>query len=533
MPRTYSPACDGWSNEKSSLHKETVDGQVRYRGVYMVGSIPVWFRLNSQSGSEGAHYLWRGTCSIHGADGYILQVEGDARRKVEKRLAEKDPGHVPGARREELNASMALHCQFTDEKDIRVYIAKSATKLCDKHLDAIRMDGMRSGKMGEATLLDAWTMLQTKFMKTYAKRTMEYQNTICQGVRKVCAALSRLPVDRITPAMVSRYAADMDSKAVRQDIEFVSKFWAFCRRQRFCTADNPFAEWLERNRKDARVRASAALTNASAVSAFSQEQEVQLYASIREHWQEGRYRALLLALENGLSARELSRLQVKHLIFRDAPPRVQICRRKGHLHSATHNYTVPASPFCAYILALWHQELIARYPGKSLENHFVCGDGTTALDIKTIQNFCRWMLTKAGVSGSNSPGKRQPTFAILRENYRHRLLTYCGLRDEPGAVAFLMGDSMADDTTSDHYRNFTDEEGQRMLYRALARDRRFYAEPMPVLPEGIPGKELWVVPAAPEERSVISATIQVKAGDIITVESPMGVQVSWRSEKLS
>ena len=72
-----------------------------------------------------------------------------------------------------------------------------------------------------------------------------------------------------------------------------------------------------------------------------------------------------------------------------------------------------------------------------------------------------------------------------------------------------------------------------MLYCALARDRRFYAEPLPTISEGIPGKEIWAVPAAPEERSVTSATIRVKAGDIITVESPMGVQVSWRGEKIS
>lgn len=535
MARTYDAAHIGWNHKGSSFEKEeTANGQIRYHGIYMVGSIRVRFTLNSQRGKEKADYLWRGLCSVLSVDGYILQVEGDARRKIEKRLKEREADYVPGEWREELNATMALHCQGTSEDEIRAYIARSAAALCEKNMEAVYLDWVRSGKTLEATAMDAWMMFQPKFMKDYAKRSSGYQSEIRSRVQRVCAALSHLPMNRLTAAMVSRYASDMDDgKRTREDMEIASKFWDLCRRQRFCTGENPFAEWLERNRKGVRVNAAAALASVSGTVAFSQGQEAQIYGAIRDNWHDSQYRTLLLAFEHGLSAKEISGLRVGNLVFRDTPPRALIRRRKEHLNAATHNYTVPATPFCAHILTCWYSEFLAAHPGGDLSAYSVCGEGNKALPVKAIQDFCRRGLMQCGVAGSSGVGKRVPTFALLAAHVRYRLETYCGLRDEPGAVNYLLGSSPADDTTSDHYRNFADEEGQYMLYCALARDRRFYAEPLPTISEGIPGKEIWAVPAAPEERSVTSATIRVKAGDIITVESPMGVQVSWRGEKIS
>ena len=93
-----------------------------------------------------------------------------------------------------------------------------------------------------------------------------------------------------------------------------------------------------------------------------------------------------------------------------------------------------------------------------------------------------------------------------------------------------MGSSLADDTTSDHYRSFTDPEGQAMLYRALARDRRFCAGPRPENPETDPEREIWTFPDRPNERGELSAVIRAKAGSVITIQSPNGVGVSWRAE---
>ena len=128
---------------------------MRYRGTYLVGNIVTRFSLNSQRDKQAGHYLWRGTLSILDSKGFVLQVEGDARRKIEKRLKEREPDYVPGTRREELNAAMALHCQDVEEAEMRAYIARSAVRLCEKHLDAIRMDWARGEKAKNATLLDA------------------------------------------------------------------------------------------------------------------------------------------------------------------------------------------------------------------------------------------------------------------------------------------------------------------------------------------------------------------------------------------
>ena len=530
IARTYFAAQDGWNHPGSSFRREKVGEQVRYRGTYLVGSIVTRFSLNSQRDKQAGHYLWRGTLSILDSKGFVLQVEGDARRKIEKRLKEREPDYVPGTRREELNAAMALHCQDIEEAEMRAYIARSAVHLCEKHLDAIRMDWARGEKAKDATLLDAWLLLQGKFRKEFAKRSRGYQEEVCGSVERLCAALSRLPMSRLTPAMVNRYATDQGNEdRARRDIERTAKFWDLCHQQRLCAGENPFTTWLGQHRKEGRVNATAALASASAQTALTQEQEEALYAIIREGWQDGRVRALMLGLENGLTAREISRLRVRDLVFQNTPPYVLIRRQKEHLRSATHNYTVPAAPLCGKILRSWYKELQQANPDRVLDSFSVCGEGTTFLPVRTIQDFCRWSLTKVGVAGG-SVGKRRPTFELLRENFRHRLLTFCGLRDEPGAVNFLMGSSLADDTTSDHYRSFTDPEGQAMLYRALARDRRFCARPRPENPETNPEREIWTFPDRPDERGELSAVIRAKAGSVITIQSPNGVGVSWRAE---
>lgn len=503
---------------------------MKFKCEYWVGNIHVRGSLNSQLGKRTGHYPFRGTMSVIASDGYVLQKEGDARREIEKRLKEREPDYVPGTRREELNVSKALHFQHDDEEEIKAYIARSAVDLCQKNLDAISKDLAQNVKLEDILLLDAWFILQSKFRKEYADRSQAYQDEVCASVERVCAACSRQPMKLLTSAMVHKYATDQkNEKRVRKDIERAAEFWDLCRQQRLCTGDNPFRAWLGRYRRDGQANPDAALTSASAQTALTQEQEKALYAVIREEWRDGRVRALLLALENGLAAKEISQLRVGDLVFRDTPPFVLIRRQKEQLHSATHNYTVPAAPLCGDILRSWYEELRQANPGKALDNFFVCGEGTKALPVKKIQDFCRWSLTKAGVAGG-SAGKRRPTFELLRNNFRHRLLTYCGLRDEPGAVNFLLGNSLAGDTTSDHYRSFTDPEGQEMLYHALARDRRFFAEPKPEKPETDPEREVWTFPDHPGERGELSADLHVKAGTVITLHCPNGVAVSWSAK---
>ena len=95
------------------------------------------------------------------------------------------------------------------------------------------------------------------------------------------------------------------------------------------------------------------------------------------------------------------------------------------------------------------------------------------------------------------------------------------LRDEPGAVNFLLGNSLAGDTTSDHYRNFADEEGQYMLYCALARDRRFYCDTAPELHgEGVFKAQF------PDKRNCVHSHLSIKANQYFTVEAPHGALVS-------
>ena len=60
---------------------------------------------------------------------------------------------------------------------------------------------------------------------------------------------------------------------------------------------------------------------------------------------------------------------------------------------------------------------------------------------------------------------------LLRNTRRNHLIEDCALRDDPGALAFLMHQSMTGQVQSDSYRSFTDPTGQQYLYSKLCRDR--------------------------------------------------------------
>ena len=419
-------------------------------------------------------------------------------------------------RNEAQNVSVDLFFNGTDEEELKCYIARRATELCEKHKDAIRKSLKDSNGTAVKTLDDFYCVYEEDFLKDLGKVKEDTRKRIREGIGRAAMGLSRLPVEKVTAAMVRQYVVQRgDTPGTVQDLTYASRFWDYCLKKKYFVCDNPIAEWLKKHEKSS-TSPYKALRSAAKKTNLAVEEERLVNDYVETHLDEPMLPALILAKEAGFTATELSQLQMKDLTFCTDPRRVYVQRSREYTASATQNYQVPLSPWGALQMEQWRDGLLAHAPAGVADTTYVCGQGAKAVKTKTINDYIRSVLRLTiGLPDDLA------VCELLRNNLHYRLTTYCGLGQMPGAVNFLLGNSLANDTTSDHYRSFVDQEGQEMLYRSLARDRRFYCDPAPKLSgEGVHDAQF------PDKRNCVHSHLSIKANQYFTVEAPHGALVS-------
>ena len=533
MAKKYEAAKDGWKDpcQVFQVIRDRVTGKpVACLGIYPVGPVLVNFKLNKQTSAGHANHVWRGHADVHGGDGHILKKQGDESRKTEKRRdateakflskhpnpTEEQLARLRRKRKEAMNVSVDLFYSGTDESELKSYIARRATELCEKHKDAIRESLKGSRDTALKTLDDFYFVYEEDFLKDQGKLKEDTLKKMREGIGRAAMGLSRLPVEKVTVAMVRQYVAQRgDTPGTIQDLTYASHFWDYCLKKKYFVCDNPIAEWLKKYQKRSASPAKA-LRSAAKKTNLTADEEGLVNAYVETHPDEPMLPALILAKEAGLTATELSQLQMKDLTFRSDPRRVYVQRSREYTASATQNYQVPLSPWGALQMEQWRDGLLAHEPAGVADTTYVCGQGAKAVKTKTINDYIRSVLRLTiGLPDDLA------VCELLRNNLHYRLTTYCGLGQMPGAVNFLLGNSLANDTTSDHYRSFVDQEGQEMLYRSLARDRRFYCDTAPELHgEGVFKAQF------PDKRNCVHSHLSIKANQYFTVEAPHGALVS-------
>ena len=533
MARTYEAAKDGWEDPRQQFQKKLdsdTGKPITYLGIYPVGPVLVYFRLNKQLLAGHANYVLRGQAHVCGSDGHILKKKGDECRKAEKRRDEIEKEfhanhphptdeqlkRLKRKRNEAQNVSVDLFFNGTDEEELKCYIARRATELCEKHKDAIRKSLKDSNGTAVKTLDDFYFVYEEDFLKDLGKVKEDTRKRIREGIGRAAMGLSRLPVEKVTAAMVRKYVAQRgDTPGTVQDLTYASRFWDYCLKKKYFVCDNPIAEWLKKHEKSS-TSPYKALRSAAKKTNLAVEEERLVNDYVETHLDEPMLPALILAKEAGFTATELSQLQMKDLTFCTDPRRVYVQRGREYTASATQNYQVPLSPWGALQMEQWRDGLLAHEPAGVADTTYVCGQGAKAVKTKTINDYIRSVLRLTiGLPDDLA------VCELLRNNLHYRLTTYCGLGQMPGAVNFLLGNSLANDTTSDHYRSFVDQEGQEMLYRSLARDRRFYCDTAPELHgEGVFKAQF------PDKRNCVHSHLSIKANQYFTVEAPHGALVS-------
>lgn len=536
MARTYLKVQNGWKHPASKIDVSTKNGRTVYSGIFMVGDRPCKFRLSEQPKGD---YLLRGTLSLLAhKDNKVLQCTGSALKAAEEKLNKKgnwDAEKIPHPREKAI--SVELRCNCTALQEVQAYIAKRAVALCEQSADAIRQDIIDSGTNVAYSLTVLWNVHYQDYMKSYSKRSADYQNDIKKGIGRVANDFSVYEAKLITPAMVKRYADDQNnSPAVMKDLQRMAEFFAFCQSRNYIdrTMENPFRAYLSRTKrgKDWKKAESEAFDDVC----LTTEDERLLRGMAQAQWNaDHRWLAVVLANEQGFSPQESAKLRVRDLSIQPDPLRITIFRRFEHVGSATQAYPTPCTPFCAALLYERYLEIQRSAKGKDFSGVFICGEGHHGVTAKSITDFARQMLRRLHIRGNGAAeGKEQLGIRLLRSNFVHRLKTYCALGDEKGAMNYLQGRSLANDTTSDHYRCFSDPEGQEFLYRALERDRRFvqqtFFSEQPAVEALENGSTVYhFSPARADRRSVIQLEATFSEKGTITIANPTGAVLTCES----
>ena len=223
-------------------------------------------------------------------------------------------------------------------------------------------------------------------------------------------------------------------------------------------------------------RKELSATNSDALPDLVEEEFNRIVVS---NWQSDcRYAALLLVKGSGLLLSDICALKIGD-IYTCANKEMVFVRLFRSFVSATQNYTFPLFPFEARVI----NDYLASLPDtrRSQERFLFSSDadGLVPLESKDITNLCRAELNKLRFGYSaligNRSLKKDNGINILSTTYRMRLKKYCNLAPETdeGAYKFMVHESLTTMVQADHYRSFTGESGQQMLYDYVRHDRRF------------------------------------------------------------
>ena len=162
--------------------------------------------------------------------------------------------------------------------------------------------------------------------------------------------------------------------------------------------------------------------------------------------------------ESGLSAKDVCALQWGDLLLDDADlERVFVRYRRDDLASYTHNYTFPLSPYGALYVNAWRAYLAESCIAERLSDtaYIVSQDrfGQWAFASSELITHIRTTVSAYTIGYAGRIKLEGMTSAmgvqLLRNTRGKHLVEDCGLRDDPGALAFLMHQSMTGQVQSD------------------------------------------------------------------------------------
>lgn len=225
-----------------------------------------------------------------------------------------------------------------------------------------------------------------------------------------------------------------------------------------CPAQKVLADYIRRQERDPKITNRRLQREAAATDVLPAEYEAVLDSRCWQELGQPMEALTVLLKESGLSAKEVCALQWGDLLLDDADlERVFVRYRRDDLSSYTHNYTFPLSPYGALYVNAWRAYLAESCIAERLSDaaYIVSQDrfGQWAFASSELITHIRTTVSAytIGYAGRiKLEGMASAMGVQLLRNTRGRhLVEDCGLRDDPGALAFLMHRSMTGQVQSD------------------------------------------------------------------------------------
>lgn len=527
-------AINGWDDKRSIFNAKYAEhGKIeKLTGQYWLNDIQINFSLTRQLNGE---YIMRGQCSlISPQDGFVLQVQGKERRKRLKKLNEKGVTYDEG-RLEELNASASLYSRSDDLDTLKCIIAKKAEKLYGDNILSVEESIKRTGPAQNIRSAQAVRIYADKFLtksNASTKTIRSYKNALV----RIGGALDSTPMNSVKIKDIRKLAESLGNSA-DATLLLAQRFWAYCRDIGLFKGCNPFDEFFSRHKLGKEKSADILQRNAVTPKVLPYTVEATLNERIMNNLSDGRMLGLAIIKGAGLPSSAVCSLNWGDIHFDNEDYQyVRIKIRKDDLAGSTHDFTHPIFPFEGQVLHRRYDLLREKYSLDkllSLPVTTVLKNEKKPLSAKDVTAFCRTELLQSGIGHSalSTPNIVPGGIGVrlLQSNYVHKIVNECGLQNDIASVKFLQCHSLLGDVTANNYRSFICPEGQRRLYCAMYRDRRFQpptdAEDClhrVIMPDG--SEKITILSPVPQRMSSSVIRVRLKPGENIRITAPCGVQ---------
>ena len=477
-----------------------------------------------------AGYLSRGTIGLLDPQtGHLLQIRTDSKSYRFSDAATLEL-YIPCPRQGE-----------TQEQVIRCTVLKRAADLIKKYRPSLDI-GLRSGKsLGDMSLRTAIELYATDYVIDESS-SVELRTTYYNQLKNMAAAFEDKILTDLTSGDFKRFCTSHPRKNGLEYVKRLYRFLATVARQEgvVCPAQKVLADYIRRQERDPKITNRRLQREAAVTDVLPAEYEAMLDSRCWEEMGDPMAALTVLLKESGLPTAEVCGLQWSDLRLDDNRECVFVRCRRDDLTNYTHDYTFPLSPYGAAYINAWRDYLTQSCSAERLADstYVVSQDdaGQKAISPGELTNYIRstvgaYTIGYAGrikLEGMASAMGVQ----LLRNTRGKHLVEDCGLRDDPGALAFLLHRSMTSQVQADSYRSFTDRTGRQYLFPKLRRDRHGCPPPtkenthMSAVSLSDGRQELRVPPVSGSNRQGDALTTltlaNVQPGDVIEAYAPDG-----------
>ena len=406
--------------------------------------VKIRFTLNP---THAAGYLSRGTIGLLDPQtGHLLQTHTDSKSHRFSDAATLEL-YIPCPRQGE-----------TQEQVIRRTVMKRTADLIKKYRPILDI-GLRSGKsLGDMSLRTAVELYATDYVNDESGSS-ELRKTYYSQLRKLAAAFEGKKLKDLTSGDFRDFC---DAHQRKNGLEYIKRLYSFLttiahREGVECPAKKKLEEYIRRQERDPKITNRRLQREAAATDVLPVEYEAMLDSRCWEEMGDPMAALTVLLTESGLPTAEVCGLRWGDLLLNDDRECVFLRCRRDDLSSYTHDYTFPLSPYGASYINAWRDCLAQSCPAERLADsaYVVSQDdvGQKAISPSELSNYIRstvgaYTIGYAGrikLEGMASAMGVQ----LLRNTRGRHLVEDCGLRDDPGALAFLMHQSMTGQVQSD------------------------------------------------------------------------------------